>query len=206
MVIEDWQRRGRAVRQHFLGGIRNVSFSQCSVVTWDSVIDCGGACWQWIVRPLAVICQIEWMHVSDFFFLRVWRRQAKRWGKWDGRKGKGEKLRKKIRGKELAANTNAWIYSWRTHAHTHWAVDAPLSVWHWCCQTNQGTFSPSHLLISAGEENQTHVTLRWRRLLLLCPNISLLILRLLLNPILLLFLKIRIRTKFWRFFSCDTGE
>lgn len=28
----------------FLGGIRNVSFSQCSAVTWDSVIDCGGAC------------------------------------------------------------------------------------------------------------------------------------------------------------------
>lgn len=44
MVIEDWQRQSRAVRQHFLGGIRNVSFSQCSAVTWDSVIDCGGAC------------------------------------------------------------------------------------------------------------------------------------------------------------------
>lgn len=28
----------------FWGGIRNVSFSQCSAVTWDSVIDCGGAC------------------------------------------------------------------------------------------------------------------------------------------------------------------
>lgn len=33
-----------AVKQQFLGGIRNMSFSQCSAVTWDSVIDCGGVC------------------------------------------------------------------------------------------------------------------------------------------------------------------
>lgn len=35
----------------FGGRIKDVSFSQCSVVTRDSVIDCGGAGCQWIVRP-----------------------------------------------------------------------------------------------------------------------------------------------------------
>lgn len=44
-------REGLLSINFFLGGIRNVSFSQCSAATWDSVIDCGGARWQWIVSP-----------------------------------------------------------------------------------------------------------------------------------------------------------
>lgn len=27
-----------------VGAIKAVSFSQCGAVTWDNVIDCGGAC------------------------------------------------------------------------------------------------------------------------------------------------------------------
>ncbi len=44
------------------------------------------------------------------------------------------------KARELAA-LQMLEYTHNTHTDTHWAVDAPLSVWHWCCQTNQGTIS-----------------------------------------------------------------
>lgn len=82
----------------------------------------------------AVICQTERMQGSEFLELIEWQ---KRWRKW-GREGWHEK---KPEHAKTGSRTNARIYTWHTRRHTHGAVDAPLSVWHWCCQTNQGTLS-----------------------------------------------------------------
>lgn len=54
------------VKQQFWGGIRSVSFSQCSAVTWDSVIDCGGACWQWIVSACSHL--LDWANARIRLF------------------------------------------------------------------------------------------------------------------------------------------
>ena len=82
----------------------------------------------------AVICQTERMQGSEFLELR-----EKRWRKWE-REGTARRGKKGER-KDWQPYKCLSIHITHTHRYTHWAVDAPLSVWHWCCQTNQGTLS-----------------------------------------------------------------
>lgn len=75
-------------------------------------------------------------------------RKKKKWSKWK-RGGLHTHTHTQRRDSvKTGSHMNAWIQHTHTQKHTHWALDAPLSVWHWCCQANQGTHSLSHLLIS----------------------------------------------------------
>lgn len=80
----------------------------------------------------AVICQTEWMQGSEFLELREQERKGMR-------RARQREMAKKKRGENWQPYKRLNIHI--THTHTHRAVDAPLSVWHWCCQTNQDTFS-----------------------------------------------------------------
>lgn len=89
----------------------------------------------------AVICQTEWMQGSEFLELREQERKDEE-SETEGNSEK--KKRKKERRKNWQPyKMLEYTHNTQTHTDTHWAVDAPLSVWHWCCQTNQGTFSLS---------------------------------------------------------------
>lgn len=69
----------------------------------------------------------------------------------DGTERRAERLAA-IQMQEYKHNTHTKKH---THTNTHWDVGTPQSVWHWCCQTNQGTLPLFHLLISVrGEARQ----------------------------------------------------
>ena len=114
-------------------------------------------------QPLQSFARLNECRDQSFWSLEN-ERERKRRRKWKRGNGKEEKKKGGGEESEKLAAIQMLEYTHNTHTDTHWAVDAPLSVWHWCCQTNQGTLSLflslplslslslSHLLISVREE------------------------------------------------------